>query len=299
MTGYVRASKSLLRVCDLELYKACYCGVCHAIKKRYGFLASNILAYDFAFLAMLLVGEPLNICKKRCAPHPFKKRCVATENVAFDRAADANVLFFYWKLEDACIDSKGLKRLFYRLLKRFFKSHYVRASKFLPITAKKASRAMPDLWALEGKQVASIDAPADCFAQMLSALSECAEGEKKRILSEILYTVGRWIYIIDAVDDIKEDLAEKRYNPVVKRYELGVEGLTDEIKSELIQTLEHSLHRAQASLSLLDNTEVVPILENILTAGLPLIQKTVLQVDTTCNSKKFRKSSKGKVSITQ
>ncbi|MEI3141456.1 MAG: DUF5685 family protein [Lawsonibacter sp.] len=43
-------------------------------------------------------------------------------------------------------------------------------------------------------------------------------------MEQLLYHLGRWIYLIDARDDLAEDLADGRYNPVAARF--GPEGTT-------------------------------------------------------------------------
>ena len=46
MYGYVRPDKGELKVSEYELYRAAYCGLCHALKKRCGFGARMALSYD-------------------------------------------------------------------------------------------------------------------------------------------------------------------------------------------------------------------------------------------------------------
>ena len=54
MFGYVRPVREELKCRDFDLYKATYCGLCGAMRRRYGWLAPMFLNYDFTFLALLL-----------------------------------------------------------------------------------------------------------------------------------------------------------------------------------------------------------------------------------------------------
>jgi hypothetical protein len=118
---------------------------------------------------------------------------------------------------------------------------------------------------LEREKCPSIDRPADAFA---SLLRDAAPGED-RVVEEILYHVGRWIYLADARDDLEQDRQEGAYNPLLLRYgsQMDDESLKD--------TMTHSLELAQAAFQLGSFGERTPILENILYLGLPLVQKAV------------------------
>ena len=65
MFGYVRPVREELKCRDFDLYKATYCGLCGAMRRRYGWLAPMFLNYDFTFLALLL-SEP----EERFTPLP-------------------------------------------------------------------------------------------------------------------------------------------------------------------------------------------------------------------------------------
>ena len=77
MIGYVIPDKGELKVSEYELYRAAYCGLCHALKKRCGFGARMALSYDLCFFAMLLCGargEKMAVCRKRCPVSPFRRK---------------------------------------------------------------------------------------------------------------------------------------------------------------------------------------------------------------------------------
>ncbi|NLT39458.1 MAG: hypothetical protein GXX89_03220, partial [Clostridiales bacterium] len=56
MFGYVRPLKGELKVREYEMYQAAYCGLCAAMKRRYGGISTLLLNYDLTFLAVLLLS---------------------------------------------------------------------------------------------------------------------------------------------------------------------------------------------------------------------------------------------------
>ena len=42
---------------------------------------------------------------------------------------------------------------------------------------------------------------------LAAAAEEAEEGPRRRVLREILYHLGRWIYLADAADDLAKDVA--------------------------------------------------------------------------------------------
>jgi len=62
---------------------------------------------------------------------------------------------------------------------------------------------------------ASVDETAEAFGAVLAyVFSYGLEGNSKAIAGEIGRAVGRFVYICDAADDLAEDCARGRYNPI-------------------------------------------------------------------------------------
>ena len=51
MFGYVNAYKDLLRVCDYNVFRGYYCGLCKQLGKSFNQLTRFGLSYDMTFLA--------------------------------------------------------------------------------------------------------------------------------------------------------------------------------------------------------------------------------------------------------
>lgn len=129
-------------------------------------------------------------------------------------------------------------------------------------------RLLEELAALEKEGCPSLDRTADTFARLLQSAAP-AEGERGRVLSQLLYHLGRWIYLADAREDFGEDQRLGRYNPVAARY--GPEG--DD--GALALTMDQSLAQMGAALQLGEFGCRRAILENIIYLGLPLVQRAV------------------------
>ena len=121
---------------------------------------------------------------------------------------------------------------------------------------------------LERERCTSLDRTADAFARLLQAAAP-QEGERGRVLSQLLYHLGRWIYLADARDDWEEDRLAGRYNPAAARY--GPDGDDEALR----QTMDHSLAQIGAALQLGDFGCRTALLENIVYLGLPLVEKAV------------------------
>jgi len=272
MYGYIRPLRGELRVRELERYNECYCGLCAALKRRYGPLARFLLSYDLTFLAMLLGGGEEGGCRY-CPLHPIRRRRCGSGR-GLDLAADCSVILSYHKLCDDIRDSRGIKRLSARILRALLTPAFHKAQKQLPDIDGSVKRELGRLAELEAKNTPSLDEAADCFAHLLAAFASLADHEeRRRILREILYHVGRSIYILDALDDLEEDCRAGRYNPLRLRWG---DRPDDAALEEIRGTLNLSQRMAVSALGLLEKDGNTPITENILMLGLPAVTGLVL-----------------------
>jgi len=280
MFGYVRPLKGELKVREYEQFKTAYCGLCSTLKERYGFLSRFLLNYDFTFLAMLLSsGETsCGFTHRRCIASPFRKKCSCVPTPSFELCADLSVILFYWKLRDT-LDDDGLReklkaRAVLILLGRAFK----RARRNAPVFNERVSRNLVELRILEKAGSVSIDETSDKFALILAAVSENSESEaEKRALSQLLYHIGRQIYILDAIDDLEEDAGTGSYNAVAKRFNIEDGKLKEEHKRELETTLSHSAEMASSAFELLRPGMWTSILMNIIYLGIPHVTTAVME----------------------
>ena len=157
-----------------------------------------------------------------------------------------------------------------RVLSWLLRPAYRKAAECCPEFDREVVAALQELDCLEQGNCVSIDQTADTFARLLRAAApETGDPMKDKPVKLLLYHLGRWIYLIDARDDLEEDRIKGDYNPLLLRFG---EKCDD---TALNTTLEHSLNLARSSLNILALGCRRDIIENILCLGLPAIQRAV------------------------
>lgn len=282
MFGYVLPLREKLTEEQWQDYRASYCGLCHALKERYGFLAQFLLNYDFTFLALLLRQESQPPCVRcrRCLSSPLRGRRAGESHPSLDAAADISVLLVYWKLRDQLVDEGVLRRIPALLMLALFHGVFRRGMRKNPTLHQKIGRQLQQLQQLERQNCPSLDRMADQFARIMTAMvPENRDELTRRVLEQLLYHLGRWIYLIDAWDDLDEDLARGRYNPVASRYQLSWASSQQDreaARQSLERTVCHSENLAISAFHLGQFGYHAPVVENILCAGLQSVRHLVL-----------------------
>ncbi len=290
MFGYVRVRRDTLPEAALAGYEAVYCGLCRTMGERYGQFARLFLNYDFALLAMLLMPEEETLCVscRSCPRHPMKGKPSCQEGKWLDTAAAESVILTWWKLKDAVADNGFFKGVSPRILCLLLGPGYRRARAACPGFDRQVSERLRDLRELEEAGSPSIDRTAHCFAQLLRAAApDTGETARDRVMGEFLYHLGRWIYLIDAVDDLTEDGQVGRYNPVSARFP----DWTGEDKTYLRRVMDHSLALVGAAFELLPPNACTPAVENIVYSGLPAVEELVFSGRWREDQKKHRRNS--------
>lgn len=206
-----------LKIKDYEKFKAYYCGLCHSIKQDFGNLPRLTLNYDMTFLAILLDSiEPTNIKfeKKRCMLHPTKKKIIAVNSEALNYAGFCNVALTYYKLLDNVNDDKSVLS---KLNSIFLNSYIKKTSKDLKCHIPYIEKKLNELYSLEAdfhkKTLDEICHPfADLTGFILSSYNK--DYEKNIDLYWLGYNLGKWIYIIDAFDDLEKDMKKNKFNAI-------------------------------------------------------------------------------------
>jgi hypothetical protein len=278
MFGYIRPLRPELKVKDFDRFKACYCSLCHTLGKEYGLPARFILNYDFTFMAMLLWGEdePETCCKKRCPVSPVHKKPMCFGSEGLSVSAGYSVILTRWKLMDSVRDDPFFKALGSRIVMLLLGRAYRKARTKYPEFDRCVRERLTELDELEQENCSSLDRTADRFAALLSAASQNAGGEKERIYEQIFYHMGRWIYIVDAVNDMEEDAKRGNFNAVLARYG-GKTELGDVETRELKVTLTHSLNLIISAYGLLPKTNWTDVVENMLYLGMPQVAEAVFK----------------------
>ena len=286
MFGYVRPFKSELLVREYDQYKAAYCQLCRALKEHYGRAASFTLSYDCTFYALLMLSTRearLSFHHGRCVMNPLK-RCDFLESggKAYHKAAALSVLLTYHKLRDNLEDDSFFKSLGSRLFLPFVSRKARKAAEEYPFLAQEAQKAMDGQRQAE-ENAGGVDACAEPTANLLAALFRelACDSLQGAALERFGYFLGRWVYLMDAADDLLDDLKEGAFNPFIPR--LGLSGKTELTPQErkaadqaCNQTLNATAAQMLLAFNLVELRNFGPILENVVTKGLPEIQREIL-----------------------
>ncbi len=281
MFGYIRPYSDELKIREFELFKSVYCSLCHSMKREYGQASRMILNFDFTFLAMLLSPtETAPVCvRKSCIVSPIKKRNVfAFTPHPFDICAAYSVILTYWKIKDTIADESFFASLKARFALIGLHRAYKKAAGTFPDFDKEVKKNLSDLSQMERERIASIDKPADKFALILAHAANHVENQNRRVIYDLLYHTGRWIYIVDAYNDISDDLDSGNYNPIAAKYSIKtISEFTDDCKNEIELTLTHSLARITSAYELMDDNVWSGIVRNIIYLGMPNVFLSVKQ----------------------
>lgn len=213
MYGYVRVYQPELRFREYDAYRACYCGLCGALHQQYGAAARWTLSYDMTFLILLLTGlyEPEEKQKKsRCAVHPFRKQLhLCSEITAY--AADMSILLYQEKCMDDWQDEHKPTRLAAAgILRRGSR----KAKRKYPQKAAHIQEQLRQLHLLEEQGETNPEIPAGCFGTLLAELFVWKQDEWEETLRSVGFYLGKFIYLLDAYDDLEQDRKKNCYNPL-------------------------------------------------------------------------------------
>ena len=212
MFGYIMVNHDLLSEEDKQRYQALYCGLCRRLGERHGLSGRMTLSYDMTFLSMLLASlynEDESTGTQRCLIHPMKSHNYIC-SPATDYAADIGIMLSYYKCLDDWHDDRNI--LAYnrsRTLEGRVKSI------LWPRQYNAISSGLADLGEMERLNELNPDLPANCFGQIMGELFVREEDEYAEPLRRMGAALGRFIYIMDAVCDLRADIKKERYNPLI------------------------------------------------------------------------------------
>lgn len=260
MFGYININMDELKFKDYDKYRMYYCGVCHSLAK-YGIEGRMTLSYDMTFLAILLSSlyedgtEPV---KKRCLPHPIKCHG-AIINQYTEYAAAMNVLLTYFKLKDDWYDDKNVKS---NALAGILTRAYKKARKQYPKQAGIIEDAIARQNLYERSGVTSVDEAANPSGELLAGVFDMKQDEWQNYLRKMGFFLGKYVYILDAYDDLERDIKKNNFNPL-KDFR-NDENFSEKCREMLVMMAAESA-KAFEALPILEN---VDILRNVLYYGI-------------------------------
>ncbi len=280
MFGYIRTDVPEMRVRENEYYRAVYCGLCRSQGKCTGQCSRMTLNYDIVFLALLrlaIYGKQPEIKKGRCMAHPFKKRAYIAHCEPLAYCSYAAAILTHGKIADDINDEKGLKKLKALFAKPFSSHMRKKALKQYKDLDEKVNRGLKRLSQIEEQKLESVDIPADAFGDILSdILSYGLTGTDEKLMRKIGKHIGRWIYIVDAADDLSEDIKKKRFNAFACLYNGQI---PNEEREAIANSLRLELLSAEPAFDLIeynDLYDIEAIVANIIYRGMPQTAERIL-----------------------
>ena len=260
MFGYVLVNKPELKIKEFEAYRSWYCGLCRTLNKRHGLAGRLTLNYDMTFLIMILADlydEKHECACARCIVHPLDKHCSARTE-ATDYCADMCVLLAYYKCRDDWKDEHKLKACFaMTVLSRKAK----RVAERYPEKAAFIEKKMNMLGIVENAKNLPIDKVAKVFGEIMAEVFVYRDDFWKEDLYKLGFYLGKFIYLLDAYEDVEKDMKTGDYNPFKEFY--AKPGFDDQVLNLLLLMIGEATD-AFERLPLVENTE---ILRNILYSG--------------------------------
>lgn len=270
MFGYVRINKMDLTFREYEHYKAYYCGLCKYLKRNHTELSRMTINYDITFLIVLLssIYQPsAQVFHEKCIVDPVKKKKHIINEIT-EYAASMNILLAYYKLEDDVNDEGDIKS---RLVRRAYRKSFKTAYDKYPQKADFIKACLGELRSLEEDQSTSIDQTSNCFARLLEEIFDYKDDEYRDRLRKVGFNIGKYIYIMDAYEDLDQDLEKGRYNPF-SSYKDDREGL----KVKVDKLIGMTLARLEEAILDLDIKVNKSIIDNIIYSGVYLRYKGLI-----------------------
>lgn len=261
MFGYVVVNKPEMKIKEFSVYRSYYCGLCKSLQRQYGLSGKLALSYDMTFLVMLLTGlyEPKEVKETgKCILHPFEK-LEMSHNTMCDYGADMTILLTRHKCLDDWKDEKKITKGAYAGL---LNSAYKKVVARYPKKAEAIEKLIQESNEAEKQGETNIDLLSGITGKIMAELFAYAEDEWEEELRTMGFYLGKFVYIMDAYDDIEKDLKKGSFNPFQEKYkEEGFEQFVYDILMMIAASCAESFEK----LPILENIE---ILRNIMYSGI-------------------------------
>jgi hypothetical protein len=293
MFGYVTPLKGELKVREYDVFKSYYCGLCREIGEK-SYISKLTLTYDMTFLGLLLssIYNDSEGTHKMFCPFKMGKVMTISKNPFLEYAAEMNILLSNRKLMDDYRDDRNYLKLIASKIININKLQHTSKEKL-----EKIDHYLMELNKLEKNRSGNIDEIGGYFGEVTSEIFNVYDDSNSSILKFLGYNMGLWIYVLDAYDDLLEDIKDKKYNPLIYRFEYNGENPIEfkaEIKDNINFTLVKALSELSKAFELLNIKKNKGLLENIIYMGMERKTRDVIE-GSCCNEKSIRNfGSKGR-----
>lgn len=288
MQGYLTKSSNFLNAEENNHYFYSQCGLCESLKSRYGSVSRFLVNRDALFLQMVTESQQLHSPKTmqiRCGVKPQKHTAIADPK-ASNYAASITLLILYAKMKDNIGDSKFYKRFLSKALLLGFKSKIRRAELHLErlgFNYERVYEYQKEQDALECKDdhvdLEVISEPTakglgDVFFHITSITNNHLHGDKLRYCGELL---GKIFYILDAVEDLEDDMKFGNFNPLAQK---NAQKSTEEMKLEAQHFITKNYEALLITLNEINFSNHEKTIKNIIFNGLRSKVSASVGIDT-------------------
>ncbi|MEE1197106.1 MAG: DUF5685 family protein [Lachnospiraceae bacterium] len=260
MFGYITVNNEELKIKDYNLYRSCYCGLCRTLKKRHGIVAPLTLSYDMTFVVILLSAlyeDPFREGSTRCVAHPAKKH-VTRQNKWSDYAADMTILLAYHNMMDDWDDEKKIVSL---TMAKTLEKQYKKIARQYPKQTEAVKEFIRKTTESEQKKDYDVDRVSGYTGEFLGSMFAKEDDIWHDALYKVGFYLGKFIYLMDAYDDLETDRKKKNFNlllPISER---------KDFEAYVENTLLMMMTECSKNFELLPILQYTDILRNILYSG--------------------------------
>lgn len=261
MFGYIAINKAEMKFKDYDMYHSYYCGLCKRLKECYGIRGQVTLSFDMTFLIVLLTGlyEPeTKLEVVNCVAHPLEKHAART-NEFTDYAAAVNLILSYYKCKDDWEDERRKKSY---LGASLLKSRMKNIQQTYPDKVAAVSKNLQRLSILERENEQNLDLMAGLFGNIMAEIFAFRQDEWEPSLRRIGFFLGKFIYLMDAYEDVEKDIQSGNYNPFKESFQ-NSEHFAEDCR-QLLTLMMAECSREFEKLPILLHAE---ILRNVLYSG--------------------------------
>ncbi|CDF59220.1 uncharacterized protein TCEL_02288 [Thermobrachium celere DSM 8682] len=180
-------------------------------------------------------------------------------NEYIDYAAMMNIILTNRKLLDDYNDDKNYISF---LLSKIFN---VKNNEKFRDKIEVIDKNLNEMSYLEKQNSPDIDRLSHLFGEITKEIFDVLEGKVGEVLKYFGYNLGRWIYVIDALDDLERDIKEKKYNPLIYAFNYNEEeNFRERVVENMRFVLYSYLENITKAYELIDIKKNKGILDNII-----------------------------------
>lgn len=267
MFGYINVNQPELKIREYTRYRGFYCGLCRSLYKNYGISSRLSLSYDTTFLVMLLTSlyEPETEEKVvRCPAHPIHKH-LELSNKFSDYGADMNLLCTWYTAEDNILDAGNIKeKLAGNGLSALYHKSFKKLKLKYPGKITRMEAWLKELHQLESENCTDLDKMSALTGHIISEIFTPRQDEWTSTLQAIGFYLGKFIYLMDAWEDIEKDKEAGAYNPLLPLYDREASRFDETCRSYMTMIMADCAAHFER-LPLIEDAE---ILRNIIYSGI-------------------------------